>query len=322
MSLPVYFAPLEGVTDAVFRRLHHERFSGVSKYFIPFISPTQNLRFTSRELAAIAPEANAGIPAVPQVLCKDAEQFLWAARELAQMGYGEVNLNLGCPSGTVTAKGKGAGMLADVCHLERFLDEVFAHAPLPVSVKTRIGVTSPAEFDRLLELFSRYPICELTIHPRTRVQFYKGQPHREVFARALGQTALPLVYNGDLFLPEDCLALERDYPDTRAMMLGRGLIANPALARTLAGGPPLALEELRAFHDALLAAYTARYPAHVAIGRMREIARHFACCFEDAHKPLKAIRKAATLPAYEDAAARLFDTCALRESPGFTPDAP
>ena len=189
-----------------------------------------------------------------------------------------------------------------------------------MSIKTRIGVTSPAEFERLLELYTRYPICELTVHPRTRVQFYKGQPHKEVFARALEQTALPLVYNGDLFLPEDCFALERSFPGTRAMMLGRGLLANPALARTLAGGPALAHAELRAFHDALLSAYTERYPGHVAVGRMRELARHFSCCLEGAHKPLKALRKAATLAAYEEAAARLFDTCALRENPGFTPD--
>ena len=140
MPLPVYFAPLEGITDALFRRFHHERFPGITKYFIPFVSPTQNLRFTSRELAAIAPEANAGVPAVPQVLCKDAEQFLWAARELAQMGYGEVNLNLGCPSGTVTAKGKGAGMLADFCHLERFLDEIFSRTPLPVRSSPRMRI--------------------------------------------------------------------------------------------------------------------------------------------------------------------------------------
>ena len=322
MSLPVYFAPMEGVTDSIYRRVHHAHFGGIDKYFIPFISPTQNLVLTPRERANVAPEQNAGLHAVPQVLTKNAAHFLWAAALLRDMGYEEVNLNLGCPSGTVTAKGKGAGMLADVCHLERFLDEVFARAPLPVSVKTRIGVTSPAEFERLLDLFSRYPICELTIHPRTRAQLYRGQPHREVFARALEQTALPLVYNGDLFLPEDCLALERDYPGTRALMLGRGLIANPALARTLAGGPPLDHEELRAFHDALFSAYSARYPGHVAVGRMREISRHFACCLEDAHKPLKAIRKAASLPAYAEAAARLFDTCALRENPGFTPDAP
>ena len=155
--MTVYFAPLEGVTDAVFRRVHRDCFSGVAKYFIPFVSPTQNLAFTARDLSILAPENGFG---VPQLLCKDAALFLWAAQALSDMGYGEVNLNLGCPSGTVTAKGKGSGLLADVPALERLLDGVFARSPLPVSIKTRIGYTRPDEFDRLLDVFARYP------HPR------------------------------------------------------------------------------------------------------------------------------------------------------------
>ena len=179
--MTVYLAPLEGVTDAVFRRVHRDCFSGVAKYFIPFVSPTQNLAFTARDLSILAPENGFG---VPQLLCKDAALFLWAAQALGDMGYGEVNLNLGCPSGTVTAKGKGSGLLADVPALERLLDGVFARPPLPVSIKTRIGYTRPDEFDRLLDVFARYPIHELIIHPRTRVEFYKGTPHREAFAKA------------------------------------------------------------------------------------------------------------------------------------------
>ena len=317
MALPIEFAPLEGVTDAVFRRTHRAHFPGVSRYFIPFISPTQNLRFTARELSAISPERNAGLFAVPQVLTKDASHFLWAAQALFDMGYGEVNLNAGCPSGTVTAKGKGAGMLSDVSALSWFLDEIYANAPLKVSIKTRIGVTRPEEFARLLEVYARYPVHELIIHPRTRSEMYRGTPHREVIADALAQTKLPIVYNGDLFTAADCRALEAMYPGLRALMLGRGLIANPALAREYAGGAPLEKDELRAFTDDLLRAYLAEYPANVALGRMREVMKHIVCCFEQPEKPRKAIRKAAKLAAYEAAVAALFDGHALRENAGF-----
>lgn len=317
MALPIEFAPLEGVTDAVFRRTHRAHFPGVSRYFIPFISPTQNLRFTARELSAISPERNAGLFAVPQVLTKDASHFLWAAQALFDMGYGEVNLNAGCPSGTVTAKGKGAGMLADVSALSWFLDEIYAHAPLKVSIKTRIGVTRPEEFARLLEVYARYPVHELIIHPRTRSEMYRGTPHREVIADALAQTKLSIVYNGDLFTAADCRALEAMYPGLRALMLGRGLIANPALAREYAGGAPLEKDELRAFTDDLLRAYLSEYPANVALGRMREVMKHIVCCFDQPEKPRKAIRKAAKLAAYEDAVAALFDGHALRENAGF-----
>ena len=317
MALPIEFAPLEGVTDAVFRRTHRAHFPGVSKYFIPFISPTQNLRFTARELSAISPERNAGLFAVPQVLTKDASHFLWAAQALFDMGYGEVNLNAGCPSGTVTAKGKGAGMLSDVSALSWFLDEVYAHAPLKVSIKTRIGVTRPEEFARLLEVYARYPVHEMIIHPRTRSEMYRGTPHREVIADALDQTKLPIVFNGDLFTAADCRALEAAYPGVRALMLGRGLIANPALAREYAGGTPLEKDELRAFTDDLLRAYLAEYPANVALGRMREVMKHIVCCFEQPEKPRKAIRKAAKLTAYEDTVAALFDGHDLRKNAGF-----
>ena len=317
MALPVEFAPLEGVTDAVYRRTHRAHFPGIAKYFIPFISPTQNLRFTARELSAISPERNAGLFAVPQILTKDAGHFLWAAQALFDMGYGEVNLNTGCPSGTVTAKGKGAGMLADVNALQWFLDEVFAHAPVQISIKTRIGVTCPEEFARLLAVYARYPVHELIIHPRTRTEMYAGTPHRDVYADALARTKLPIVYNGDLFTAADCHALEADYPGTKALMLGRGLIANPALARAYAGGAPLDKGELRAFLDELLRAYREAYPANVALGRMREVMKHVVCCFEQPEKPRKAIRKAAKLAAYEDAVDRLFDEHALRHDAGF-----
>ena len=320
MSLPIYFAPLEGVTDAVYRRVHHAHFTGIDKYFIPFISPTQNLVLTPRERSNISPESNAGMYAVPQVLTKKADHFLWAEEQLADMGYEELNINLGCPSGTVTAKGKGAGMLEHPIDLELFLDEVFKKTKVRVSLKTRIGFSSPDEFERLLEIFDQYPVHELIIHPRTRQEFYKGRVHRDVYAFAEENTALPLVYNGDLFTPDDCRAFEAAHPKTTALMLGRGLLANPALAQTVATGKSLTREILRAFHDDLYRAYHEAYPKSVVLGRMREVAKNIACCFENADKPLKAARKAASLQAYEDAVARLFEQYELCNDPHFTPD--
>ncbi len=310
----VYFAPLEGVTDAVFRRIHRECFSGVAEYFIPFVSPTQNLAFTNRDLSILAPGNGFG---VPQLLCKDASLFLWAAQALGGMGFESVNLNLGCPSGTVTAKGKGSGLLADVPALERLLDGVFGRSPLPVSIKTRIGYAQPEEFDRLLDVFARYPIQELIIHPRTRTEFYKGTPHREAYAKAHAALDMPLCYNGDLFSEADCRELMRQFPGTHALMLGRGLIANPALAQSLGGGAALSKTSLRAFHDKLLEAYQAQYPPHVALGRMREIAKHFVCCFDTPEKPRKAIRKASRIEAYQDAIDCLFAEHELNENPQF-----
>jgi len=318
MSLPVYFAPLEGVTDAVYRRVHHAHFGGIDKYFIPFISPTQNLVLTPRERSNVSPEVNAGMPVVPQVLTKKADHFLWAAGQLQDMGYDEINLNVGCPSGTVTSKGKGAGMLLHMQELEWFLDEVFAHAGVRISIKTRIGFFSPDEFEALLSLYNRYPVHELIIHPRTREEQYKGTPHRALYAWAQENTALPLIYNGNLFTAGECEAFAQAHHKTRALMLGRGMLANPALAQTYAGGAPLTRETLKAFHDDLFHAYQQAYHTSAVLGRMREVAKNIACCFEGADKPLKAARKANSIAVYEDAMARLFGDYALSANPCFS----
>lgn len=318
--LPIYLAPLEGITDSIYRRVHHAQFGGVAKYYIPFISPTQNMFFTAREKYAVSPEENKGVPAVPQIMAKDAKLFLWCAQELKDMGYTEVNLNLGCPSSTVTAKGKGSGMLRTPDLLTAFLDEIFAASPLPVSVKTRIGYASPDEWPRILSILSSYPIHELTIHPRTRTQMYTGTPYRPLFDAAFDRISCPIVYNGDLFTQADCEALTGEYPDTAALMLGRGLIANPALAQAMQGGEKLTLASLKRFHDTLLEAYLEKGPENFAFVRMQAIMKHMLSGFESPDKPRKLFRKARTIAAYQEEAARLFDCCQLTDAPHFLPD--
>ena len=316
----IYFAPLEGVTDVVYRRIHHSCFTGVDKYFMPFISPTQHLSFTNRELAAVSPDENAGICAVPQILTKNPEHFLWTANALHDVGYEEVNLNLGCPSGTVTAKGKGSGMLREPETLDRFLEEVFARAPLKISVKTRIGFESTEEWPTLLDIFAKYPIHELIVHPRTRREFYAGVPHRELCDRLLLYPDIPFVYNGDVFTPQDFLDLKARFPGASAIMIGRGLIANPALARIICGGSPLTREELRNFHDKLLDAFALRWPKNHLIGHMHEYMRSMLCCFEDSKRIRKSLRKSTTIESYLDTVDTLFSSCEMRSEPYYHTD--
>lgn len=313
--MTIYFAPLEGVTDVVYRRTHAACFTGVDKYFIPFVSPTHHMVFTPKEKRAISPSENSGFQAVPQILSKNADQFLWAARELHELGYQEVNLNLGCPSGTVTGKGKGSGMLRDLEVLEAFLDEIFTNAPLNISIKTRIGFYDETEWECIWPLLSRYPASEFIIHPRTRVQFYKGAPHHQAYDQALKNSTRPMVYNGDLFTTEDCNRLLDQYPATSALMLGRGLLAYPTLAQELRGGPKLTRETLRSFHDRLYNGYLQNDPKNVALIRMRVVMNHLACCFVEPKKVLKAIRKAQNDTSYLQAIERLFGEYEMCETP-------
>lgn len=316
--MKIYFAPLEGVTDVIYRRIHHDSFTGIDKYFIPFVCPTQYKSFPPREFRAILPENNAGIPVVPQILTKYADHFLWAASEMANMGYTEVNLNLGCPSGTVTAKGKGSGMLREPEYLAQFLDEIFEKCPIKISIKTRIGFTSVDEWPALLDIFARYPMSEFIIHPRTRAELYNGMPHAELVGEVFSRTDVPVVYNGELRNVNDCREMAARYPATEALMLGRGLISNPAIAQELAGGEKLSVASLRRFHDKLFEAYSADWPVKAVMGRMHEIMHYVSCSFANCDKARKAIRKANTLAAYELAVDRLFGDCVLRPDPGFT----
>lgn len=300
-------APLEGITGWLYRQTHHEMFPGLYRYYTPFFAPTADSPLTGRGLADMHPDHNQGVPVVPQLLTNRAEDFVAAARLLQDLGYEEVNLNVGCPSGTVVAKGKGAGFLARPQELDAFLDQVFRRLTLRVSVKSRIGVTDPDEWPALLEIFSRYPICELIIHPRLRTDYYRGSVRQEAFAYAVEHTALPLCYNGDLFSVQDCRETAWRFPTVSHWMLGRGLVCNPALVRELQGGPPLTKAELLAFHDRLLEGYRALYSGdRPVLGKMKELWFYWSHLFPAPEKPLKAMRKAKSLTEYTFAAQSLF----------------
>ena len=310
----IYFAPLEGLTDAIYRRVHHATFGGVDKYFMPFISPSTSLSFTSRQQADIDPRENAGVPAVPQILCKDAGLFLEMTKLLRDAGYAEVNLNLGCPSGTVTAKGKGAGMLKDSDALARFLDEIYSKAVLPVSLKTRCGYESIDEWPRLLDIFLCYPVHEWILHPRTYREFYGGRPHRDFFLEAAAKAPFPVVYNGDLFRVSECREMNRF-----DLMLGRGLAVNPALAQEAQGGEGLTLDSLLLFHDRLYREYLKWWPEHAVIGRMHGVMYYLIQALDCPAPVKRALKKSADTAAYTDAVRRVFTESAITQDIHFTP---
>ena len=309
--MKAYFAPMEGVTTAQYRRVHAAMFPGADRYYMPFISPTADHRFTPRELRQVLPEHNEGVPVVPQILTKSAEDFLWCAAGLAEMGYTQVDLNLGCPSATVTAKGKGAGLLRTFDLLERLLDGIFAGAEVAVSVKSRIGYTDPAEFERLLALYARYPIAELVLHCRTREEMYAGEPHREAFRRAREVLSCPVCYNGNLFTAQDADAFVRAEPGTEAVMIGRGAACDPALFRRLRGGPPASREELRAFHEALYAVYRAEYGRVNGMRRMKELWNYLLRRFDGAEEVRKRMMRTKDVGVFDECAAEALDRLRL-----------
>ena len=303
-----YFAPMEGITDSIYRRLHHQYFSGIDRYYMPFLSPTMHRTLTNKEDRELPMADSVDFKAVPQVLTKVSADFLWAAQICRDRGYREVNLNLGCPSGTVVSKGKGSGMLREPDTLDRFLEEIFRDSPLPISVKTRLGMESAEEFPALLEIYNRYPIAELTVHCRVRKQFYDGAVDMAMFRYAVENSRAPLCYNGDLTCREDIRKFSEAFPEIPAVMLGRALVGDPGMFCD-AG-----MEALEAFHNALLEEYLVAFGgSRNAMFRLKENWHQLILRFEGSEKLWKRLRKTTDLQEFRSITAEIFHTLPLKK---------
>ncbi len=308
-----YLAPMEGLTDSVYRTLHHEYFGGIDRYYTPFFSPTEVHRLTPRELRELDP-ANNPAPTVPQLLCKNADDFLWMAEQIAAFGYTEVNLNLGCPSGTVTAKKKGAGMLADTDALDAFLERVFAACPIDISIKTRIGYQDVGELPELLEIFGRYPICELIVHPRTGKEMYRGVPHLDAYDSVCANMQIPLCYNGNVSTRADAAYIAERFPKTEAIMIGRGLLQNPALL----SDKKVTRALMRDFHEQLLGRYRVVLGSdHAVAGRMKEIWLLMSSMFETDKKYVRRLQQSRDLSELNGAVMAMICELPLRRPEEF-----
>lgn len=306
--MKLYLAPLEGITGWIYRNAQHACFGGFDKYFIPFISPNQHGHFSAREKKDVMPEHNSGMYAVPQILTNQADDFYYTAGKLHEYyGYGEINLNLGCPSKTVVTKCRGAGFLGEPQRLERFLDEIFKKCTVKISVKTRLGVEEPEEFERILKIYNRYPFEEVIIHPRVQKDFYKNTPRLDQFSMALEESKNPVCYNGDIKTPEDLENITDRFPGLDRMMTGRGVLADPALGRELKGGAPASVSEIRKFHDLLYEGYCREMSGdRTILFKMKEMWSYLAPSFPESKKYAKKIKKCEKCRAYEAVVEEFF----------------
>lgn len=270
--MTIYFAPMEGVTDGILRQAHRRIFGGVDVYCLPFHKLTQTLSLLTREERDISPGENEGLNVLPQALTRDPEQLSAWLYYVSECGYSRADLNIGCPSPTVTKKGRGSGMLRDPDYLRSFFDRLFSNTlPVSLSVKTRIGYENADEWPGILDLLSDYPFDHVTIHARTTAEQYTGSVHPEAFFLAVQKGIRHPVYNGDLRTVEDVQKLVSCCPATEAVMIGRGLLSDPALARKIKGGPEAGEEELRTWYMMLYEGWKARFHETIALGRIKKL---------------------------------------------------
>ncbi len=302
-----YFAPLEGITGYLYRNAYHTYFHPMDKYFSPFISTNQNGKLSNKELNDILPEHNKGMILVPQLLSNNATHFIQTSKEIKQLGYNELNLNLGCPSGTVVSKGKGSGFLAKKEELNAFLEEIFTASITKISVKTRIGKVSPDEFYDLIEIYNQYPMEELIIHPRIQTDFYKNKPNHDIFREAMVLSKNPVCYNGDIFSRDGYNAFSNQFQSVDTIMLGRGMLTNPGLVSAITKDSKLDKTVLKEFHDRIYQDYKGQlFGDRNVLFKMKELWFYMIQMFSNHEKYFKKIKKSERLCDYDDIVTKLF----------------
>jgi tRNA-dihydrouridine synthase B len=308
----IYLAPIQGITDKIYRNLFPLYFKGVDRAVAPFMSPMKKMKGDHQLLREVSPDENRGIPTIPQIMSSNAEDFTRLANMLYDRGCGTVNWNIGCPFPMVVKKGRGAGML---CHPERiasFLEETVSAIKPALSIKLRIGMAYPDEVFELLPIFNRFPLDELIIHPRTGVQMYEGEVDLDTFEECLNLSKHRVVYNGDIDSSEKLVSLSQRFGSVERWMIGRGLLANPFLAEKIKFGTETSYPEkvriIRAFHDHLFAEYSKVLygPSHIT-NKMKEIWTYLGGLFENGGKIQKRIRKMHHRDNYLDVVNKVFD---------------
>lgn len=290
----LYFAPLEGITTYTFRNTHHKFFDGCDAYYAPFITPAETEKNSPKNLKTILPENNAeGINLKVQALTNNPKAFIEFSKVVKELGYDEINVNIGCPSQTVVKKGKGAGLLKDIDKLETFLEEIFSKSDVKLSVKTRIGISDTGEFESIMNVYNKYSMSLLIIHPRLREDFYNGIPRMDVFKKAYDTSKNRVCYNGNILTKEDFKKIASEYDELDSVMIGRGAVKNPAIFREIKGGKKLETNELFEFSKALSENYYEVLKSEkFTLQKMKEVWALFMENFPEEKKILKAIKKA------------------------------
>lgn len=303
-----YFAPLEGISGYIYRNAYEKFFpNNIDKYFTPFIVPNQSKSLKTKEFRDVLPENNNGLNIIPQILTNDSKGFIATCKKLKQLGYDEVNLNLGCPSGTVVSKFRGSGFLAKREELDNFLDEIFKIQDMKISIKTRLGVDSADEFYEIMKIYNKYPMEELIIHPRTRQDFYGNKPNMEMFKDALKSSKNTICYNGDIFSVKDYEKFIEECPSVDRIMIGRGSLANPGLINEIKGKGVVDKNILKEFHDEVCMGYKEILSGDInVLFRMKELWSYMIGMFEDSEKVAKKIKKERMLSEYNVIISRFF----------------
>ena len=303
-----YLAPMRGLTEAVYRNTFSQYFKGIHMAISPFIS-TVNGKISNRHIKDALPQNNQSMPLIPQLLSKDPAGFVCVANKLFDVGYLEINWNLGCPYAMVANKVRGSGLLPYPDMIDQFLDTVLHKISCQLSIKMRLGRFHPDEILSVIPVLNQYPLTMVIIHPRTGIQMYDGSPDLAQFEKCLSLSKHPVIYNGDIQHHTDQANICERFPSIEGIMIGRGILANPFLAEMI-DDPNVDKDwnRLKEFHDELYCQYRniLSGPGHV-LGKMKEHWKYLSQGFDDCHRILKRIQRTSSFRQYDSCVVEAFD---------------
>ena len=309
--------PFQGITDAPFRNVFKRHFGGIDKFYTPFFTGIQKDHAKNLQVEEIDPRCNDVETLTPQILSTDAVEILRFAKQCKQLGYKEINLNMGCPFPRVANKKRGCGLLPYPDKVEALLEIVFEQIDINFSVKCRLGYFCPDEIEPVIAVFNRFPLSELIIHPRIGKQLYKGEADVERFKTLMPLINAPLVYNGDICSVESFGRIRERVQPVNQFMLGRGLLANPFLAEQVkenanrdAFKASLQKDKAERLHNYVLDLYEDRL-SHAGgspkvLGRMKELWSYLMNAFNDPQDVWRKIKKINALKEYEEQVELVF----------------
>ena len=301
--LPIHFAPLQGHTDDVYRRTHHSLIGGIHRYYTPFVRVEAG-GIRSKDRRDIDPKNNTGIPVTPQLIFRDRKELEYLIGEVSPLGYSSLDLNMGCPFPLQAKHGRGSGLLAHTDIMSEVAEVIKAHPQIAFSVKMRLGWENPEEWKPVLEILNNTPLAHIALHPRTGIQQYKGAIDFKSFEDFYQTCQHPLLFNGDLTTLSHLHEIEERYPRLAGLMLGRGLLCCPSLAKEYIEGREFTHEEhiytLRNLHTKLMEQYATIVKGEAQLhNKLRTYWEYTEPLI--GHKPYKKIMKSGNLRNYLNA---------------------
>ena len=308
-TLPIHLAPLQGYTEAAYRNAHAAVFGGVDVYHTPFVRIDRG-EFRHKDVRDILPENNRVPHLIPQLIASEMDKTERIIALFIEQGYREMDINLGCPFPMLAKRQCGSGMLPHPDKVETLLKQIEQYPDVSFSVKMRLGWEKPDECLTLLPLLNAAPLTEIIVHPRLGIQQYKGEVNMEGFTAFYEACRHPVIYNGDILTIEDIRCITEKFPKLTGVMIGRGLLANPALGWEYKEGRKLTPEEwrekLRALHTAVFQHYETQIQGGEAqlVTKMKTFWEYFMPSTD--RKVLKKIHKSNKLTQYNEAVVKAF----------------